>query len=156
MGIPRNLYAHIEKRLHARNYAEVAKAAQDVISSRSDAASLRSPSLDRAGGKGGTVSNRVQDGVMRLTEAEERLSRAIRWQAVYARLDEAFAGMPENEVAQMIYRDKVQIQQIARLIGRDRQTVTRYRDTYVTHAALLAAEQGLIRMREFSERGGEA
>ena len=152
MGIPRSLYAHVEKRLHARDYAEIAKAARGVIDSRGDAMSLKSPSLD-GGGKGGTISDRVQSGVERMIAAEEQLTRAMRWQVVYARLDEAFAGTPEGEIAQMLYRDKVTSQQIAQLRQCDRQTIRRLRDTYVTHAALLAAEQGLIRMREFSERG---
>lgn len=152
MGIPRRLYAHIERRLHERDYAEVAKACQSVISSRGDAMNLKSPSLN-SGGHSGAISDRVQDGVERVMAAEERLSRALRWQAVFARLDEAFDGTEEALIAQMIYRDKVQVQQIARLLNRDRQTITRYRDNYVTHAALLAAEAGLIRMREFSQKG---
>lgn len=152
MGIPRRLYAHIELRLHERDYTEVAKACQCVISSRGDAMNLKSPSLN-GGGHSGAISDRVQDGVERVMAAEERLSRALRWQAVFARLDEAFAGTEEALIAQMIYRDKVQVQQIARLLNRDRQTITRYRDNYVTHAALLAAEAGLIRMREFSQKG---
>lgn len=150
MGIPRSLYAHVEKRLHARDYAEIAKAAQGVIDSRGDAMNLKSPSLE-GGGKGGTISDRVHSGVERMIAAEEQLTRAMRWQVVYARLDEAFAGTPEGEIAQLLYRDKVTSQQIAQLRQCDRQTIRRLRDTYVTHAALLAAEQGLIRMREFSE-----
>ena len=155
MAIPRSLYAHIEKRLHTRDYGEIAKAAQAVMNSRGDALSLKSPSLE-GGGKGGTTSDRVQNGVERMIAAEEQLSRAMRWQVVYARLDEAFAGTPEGEVAQLLYRDKVTSQQIAQLRQCDRQTIRRLRDNYVTHAALLAAEQGLIRMREFSERGGRS
>lgn len=153
VGIPRSLYAHIEKRLHARDYAEIAKASRELMNSREDALNLKSPTLSGAGGKGG-VSDRVGDGVERMIEAEERLGRALRWQAVYARLDEAFDGTAEGEVAQMLYRDKVTSQQISALRGCDRQTVRRLRDTYVTHAALLAAEQGLIRMREYAGRGG--
>lgn len=155
MGIPRKLYAHIERRLYERDCGEAAKASRAVIDSRGDALNLKSPSLS-GGGHGGAVSDRVQNGVERVIAAEEQLSRALRWQAVFARLDEAFSGTETGEVAQMIYRDRVQIQQIARLRGCDRQTVTRLRDNYVTHAALLAAEQGLIRMREYAERGREA
>lgn len=152
MGIPRKLYAHIERRLYDRDYAEVAKACQGVIDSRSDAFSLKSP-LQGGGGRSAGVSDRVQNGVERVITAEERLSRALRWQTVFKRLDEAFAGTQEERVAQLIYCDRVQIQQIAQLMNRDRQTITRLRDNYVTHAALLAAEAGLIRMREFLEEG---
>lgn len=154
MGMPRSLYQHIERRLHARDYAEIAEASRRVIDLRSDAASLRSPSLSH-NGHGGAISDRVQNGVVRVIEAEEQLGRAIRWQIVYARLDEAFFGTPEGEVAQMLYRDKIKSQQIALLRGCDRQTVRRLRDTYVTHAALLAAEEGLIRMRQFSREAQE-
>ena len=127
-GIPRRLYAHIERRLYERDYAEVAKASLSAACSREDALSLKSPSLD-VKGRGGQVSDRVQQGVERVIEAEERLSRAIRWQMVYARLDEAFAGSAEGEVAQMIYRDKVTSQQIANLRGCAQQTIRRMRDT---------------------------
>lgn len=155
MGIPRSLYAHVEKRLHARNYSEIAEASLAVVNSRSDATSLKSPTFDRVGGRTGGVSDRTQEGVTRLIEAEERLSRAMRWQAVYVRLDEAFSGTPEGEVAQMLYRDKVKSQQIALLRGCDRQTIRRMRDAYVTYAALLAAEQGLVQMRRHMIKGGE-
>ena len=45
MGIPRSLYAHIERQLHNRDYAAVAQASRDVIDLRGDAVSLKSPSL---------------------------------------------------------------------------------------------------------------
>lgn len=154
MGIPRRLYAHIERRLHERDYAKVAEASRSVIHARGDAVSLRSPSLGGAGGRNAQVSDRVQSGVERVIAAEEQLSRALRWQLVHARLDETFAGTPEGEVAKLLYRDKVTSQQIALLRCCDRQTVRRLRDTYVTHAALLAAEAGLIRIREYSDREG--
>lgn len=154
MGIPRSLYAHIERQLHNRDYASVAQASRDVIDLRGDAVSLKSPSLS-AGGKSSMPGDRVQENVTRVIEAEERLSRAIRWQLVFLKLDEAFEGMPEGEVAQLLYRDKATSQQIANLRRCDRQTVRRLRDTYVTHAALLAAEAGLIRMRQYMDRGGD-
>lgn len=154
MGIPRSLYAHIERQLHNRDYASVAQASRDVIDLRGDAVSIKSPALS-TGGKSSTPGDRVQENVTRVIEAEERLSRAIRWQLVFLKLDEAFEGMPEGEVAQMLYRDKATSQQIANLRRCDRQTVRRLRDTYVTHAALLAAEAGLIRMRQYMDRGGD-
>ena len=151
MGIPRSLYAHIERQLHNRNYAAVAEASRDVVNLREDAVNLKSPALS-AGGKSSMPGDRVQENVTRVIEAEERLSRAIRWQMVFLKLDEAFEGMPEGEVAQLLYRDKATSQQIANLRRCDRQTVRRLRDTYVTHAALLAAEAGLIRMRQYMDR----
>ena len=151
MGIPRSLYAHIERQLHNRDYAAVAEASRDVVNLREDAVNLKSPALS-AGGKSSTPGDRVQENVTRVIEAEERLSRAIRWQMVFLKLDEALEGMPEGEVAQLLYRDKATSQQIANLRRCDRQTVRRLRDTYVTHAALLAAEAGLIRMRQYMDR----
>lgn len=90
------------------------------------------------------------DGATKVIEAEERLSAAIRWSMVYARLDELFDGTPEGEVAAALYRDKLTAARIAEQRYVDRQTVRRLRDTYVVHAALLAAELGLVRMSQFA------
>lgn len=110
--------------------------------------------MDRVGGRSSGISDSVQDGATRVIEAEERLSAAIRWSMVYARLDALFAGTPEGEVAQALYRDKLTAAKIAEARMVDRQTVRRLRDTYVTHAALLAAELGLVRMSRFLREEG--
>lgn len=155
MNIPKKLVRLIERKLRSRSAEDICMASKSVIELRSDALSIRSPGLDRVGGRSSGISDRVSDGVGRAIEAEERLSSALRWEICFLRLDQAFVGTPEEEVARLMYRDNLPIKQIAESLGVDRQTVCRRRENYLTHAALLAAEAGLIRMREYIGKGGD-
>lgn len=150
-GIPRALYARIERELHAQPI-RAAIAAEEALRQRmEDAHGLKSPALDGAGGKPGGTSNRVQDGALRVIEAERMLETRRKWADVAAQLDEAFAGTKTGEVARLMYTDGRRASEIAGLLGVDRQTVKKRRDEYVTRAALLAAERGLIRMSDYAE-----
>ena len=151
--IPRKLYAYIERWLYADAYDEVCSAAQHAIDMRLDATSLPSPGQGRNGGGRSGVSDRVQSGVERLILAEDDLQTAIKWARIRVRLGEIFAGTREGDVARAIYTDGMSSQDVAKALGVDRQTIRRCRDTYVGHAALLAAEAGLIRLSDHIERG---
>jgi hypothetical protein len=83
--------------------------------------------------------------------AEETLDCANRWALVLTRLGEIFDGKQEKELAELLYVQKLTAQEIAKRWGVDRQTVRRLKDNYVIHAALLAAENGLVRMSEYRE-----
>ena len=149
-GIPRALYARIERELHAQP-GRAAMAAEDALMRRrEDAHGLKSPAFDGAG-KAGGPSNRVQDGALRVIEAERMLETRRKWADVAAQLDAAFAGTKTGEVARLLYTDGRRAREIAGLLGVDRQTVKKRRDEYVTRAALLAAERGLIRMSDYAE-----
>lgn len=150
-AIPRTLYAYIEKKLYDQPYQAVSEAAEALISRREEAFGVKSPSGEQSGGHSSGVSNRVQDGVLRVIAAEETLETANRWAFVYMRLGEIFDGTDEGEVARMLYAQKMTAQEIARNRGVDRQTVRRLRDSYVIRAALLAAEHGLVRMSDYRE-----
>lgn len=155
MNIPKKLVRLLERKLRSRSTEDICMASKAVIERRSDALALKSPALDRVGGRSAGVQDCVQKGVRRVMAAEERLSAALRWEICFRRLDEAFAGTPEEETAQLLYRNNLPIKQIAESLGVDRQTVCRRRENYLTHAALLAAEAGLIRMREYLGEGGD-
>lgn len=151
-GIPRALYTRIERELHAQPI-RAAMAAEEALRKRmEDAHGLKSPALDGAGGKPGGTSNRVQDGALSVLDAERMLEVRRKWADVSMRLDETFAGTQTQEVARMLYTDGMRPGEIARQLGVDRQTVSRRRDEYVTRAALLAAERGLIRMSDYDRR----
>lgn len=154
-AIPRKLYAFIEKKLYEQPYEAVSDAAEALITQREKAIGVKSPGSECSGGRSGCVSNRVQDGVMRVIAAEENLETANRWAFVLTRLSEVFCGTEIAEVADLFYVQKMTEQSIARSKGKSRQTIRRCRDEYVLRAALLAAENGLVRMSEFEdERGG--
>ena len=149
-AIPRALYAYIEKKLYEQPHRAVCDAAEALIERKEQATGVKSPDVG-GGGRSGGVSNRVQDGVMRMIEAERELETATLWASVFTRLDEIFEDRPERDVARMLYREKLPLREIACRRGVDRQTVVRLRDGYVIRAALLAAERGLIRMSEYAE-----
>ena len=154
-AIPRKLYAMIEKRLFEQPYEAVSAAAEALIERREQAYGVKSPDGESGGGKSGGVSDRVQSGVLRMIAAEEELFTANRWAMVITRLSEIFEGTQTLEVAELFYAQKRTEADIARSKGLSRQTIRNRRDEYVTRAALLAAENGLIRLSEYDERGGQ-
>ncbi|MGN0776728.1 MAG: helix-turn-helix domain-containing protein [Candidatus Ventricola sp.] len=151
-GIPRALYARIERELHAQPIRAFIAAEEAMRRRMEDAHSLKSPALDGAGGKPGGPSNRVQDGALSVLDAERMLEVRRKWAQVAILLDKAFSGTETQTVARLLYTDGMRPGEIARQLGVDRQTVSRRRDEYVTRAALLAAERGLIRMSDYDRR----
>lgn len=148
-AIPRKLYAFIEKKLFEQPYEAVREAAEALITQKEQATGVKSPGSECSGGRSGGISNRVQDGVMRVMAAEENLEAANRWAFVLTRLSEIFEGTEVAEVAELFYAQKMPEADIARSKGKSRQTIRRCRDEYVMRAALLAAENGLVRMRDY-------
>lgn len=151
-AIPRKLYAFIEKKLFEQPYEAVSAAAETLIERREQALCVKSPGSEGGGGKSNAVSNRVQDGVLRVIAAEEDLSTASRWACVLTRLSEIFEGTEVAEVAALYYGEQLTEAEIARSKGISRQTIRNRRDEYVIRAALLAAEAGLVRLSEHDER----
>ena len=92
------------------------------------------------------TGDKFERGVIRLIDAGERLEAAARWEGVFRQLDRYFAGRDEARMAQLLYGEHLPQQEVAARMYVDRQTVRRWRDAYVCHAAILAAEAGLIRM----------
>lgn len=150
-AIPRNLYAYIEKKLYEQPYEAVSAAAEELIERREEAMGVKSPGSEPSGGRSGGVSNRVQDGVLRVIAAEENLYTANRWALVVMRLGEIFGGTETAEIAELFYVQKMTEADIARSRCVSRQTIRNRRDEYVIRAALLAAEHGLVRMSEYRE-----
>ena len=151
-AIPRKLYAFIEKKLFEQPYEAVREAAEVLITRKEQATGVKSPGSEYSRGRSVGISNRVQDGVMRVMAAEENLEAANRWAFVLTRLSEIFEGTETAEVAELFYAQKMAEAEIARSKSKSRQTIRRCRDEYVMRAALLAAENGLVRMSEYEDR----
>lgn len=154
-GLPRALYARIERELRADHRQAVMDAEEELARCREDAHGLKSPALDESG-KTIRPANRVQDGALRVIQAEQRLDTRKSWADVARALDAAFTGTKTGEVARLLYTDGRRPAEISALLGVDRQTVRKRRDDYVIRAALLAAERGLIRMSDYAEERRQA
>jgi len=129
-------------------------AAEELRDAREWAHAVKGQAFDAAGGGRGTPGG---DGIERraisVTEAEERLRSALRWDEVMRRLERLYpAGTREGRAAWLLYGWKtgspLTLERTARLMGVSVVTVRRYRDTYLIACALLAAEAGLIRIQE--------
>lgn len=162
--IPRQVYNDCERMLYQRA-ALVTRASEKLMLARSKAYSIASGmpepltgdlakrrgvnpnAIHGSGGKG----DRVERSALALIQAEAELCTALKWAEVFSRLDEIFAGKPEAEIAEAIYQQRQQQKDVAKKMNYDRQSVRKYRDRYVCHCAILAAEKGLITIQEGCE-----
>lgn len=167
--IPRKIYRAVEGKLFVRDRL-VSVASDRVSRAKGAPAGYRSPvwtkltadEIKRRGvdpttirGTGG-AADAMQE-IMELLEAESELCLALKWAEVFSALDEIFSERSEGKVAVMYYTDRMKGSEIAAALGVDRQTIRNYRDTYVAHCALLAAEKGLVTMTNIdTEKGNTA
>lgn len=159
--IPRKIYNRVENQLYQRQTA-VSAASDRLMDARSRASSIRSQmqtsltedQIKRRGVDPSTIhgsgltSDPTADCAVAILEAEAALCTAIKWADAFSRLDEFFTGKPEADVACAIYDQHVKQCDVADALHMDRQSVRRYRDTYVCHCALIAAQLGLIKITE--------
>lgn len=159
--IPRKIYNHVEEQLYHRQTA-VSAASVRLMDARSRASLVRSQMQTNLTEKqirhrgvdpstihgSGLTSDPTADCVVAILEAEAALCTAIKWADAFSRLDEFFTGKPEADVARAIYDQHVKQCDVADALHMDRQSVRRYRDTYVCHCALIAAQLGLIKITE--------
>lgn len=115
---------------------------------RSDAISLTGP-LGHEGtpGKGtpGDPTGRAAEKVLR---AREKLETEERWARVFERVNmmpETAPGTDAHKVISMLYGGGWTVEETARAMHYERQTIMRRRDEYLTMAAFVAAEEGLTR-----------
>lgn len=159
--IPREIYDACEEKLYQR--AKLVQAASErLMFARSKAYAISSPMpapLDEKTAKrkgvnpnaihgSGGASDQVERRAFAIIQAEADLCTALKWAEVFSRLDEIFAGKPEAEIADAIYTRHKQQKDVAEQMHYDRQSIRRFRDSYVCHCALLAAEKGLITIQE--------
>lgn len=143
--IPGGIYRRVEAALHHRADALDAALAR-LREAEARATSITAP-MDAERVQSSSAGDRLERGAIAVAEARDALDEAERWHDVFAALDEFFRGRDEARAAALLYGQHKTQQQAALEMHVDRQTVRRYRDAYVCHCALLAAEAGLIRMR---------
>lgn len=159
--IPRQVYDEVEARLYERKTL-VVRASERLARAQEMAYSIPSftpealpeKAMKKRGVNPNTIHGKGVTGdpteraTFAILQAEADFCTATKWAEVFSRLDEIFAGKPEAVIADAIYTQHELQKDVAARLHYDRQSVRRYRDTYVCHCALIAAEQGLIKITE--------
>ena len=148
MLIPANVIRLVEKQLRAR-YVLEARAEQRLFEAQQRAVSIAGPPPDKPAVQSSGQKSRVEVAVFRILQAEEQLDEARKWIAVFRLLDRAFPReTPEWKVANLIYQMGKTQKQAALELKISENTAAKYKDSYLCHAALMAAADGLIKIRE--------
>ena len=150
--IPENMYRQVEKRLRGRQ-AAVAKAEQALYRAQQRAYSVSAPSPDKVGGgRGSAPGSRVEKAALSILKAEEKLDTVRKWEEVLRLLDRVFTqDTPEGRAVDLVYSRGYDKTNAAKIMQCSRETLSKRLDTYVCHAALIAAGEGLIRIKEGTE-----
>ena len=153
MLIPANVIRLVEKQLRSR-YILVPRAEQRLYEAQQRAISIAGPPTDKPQVQSSAQKSRVEVAVFRILQAEEKLDEARKWAAVFRLLDRAFPmKTTERKVATLIYQDGKTQKQAALELKISENTAQKYKDAYICHAALFAASDGLIRIREEEKNG---
>lgn len=146
--IPKEVYSLVERKRRARWVAEK-RAMLKLQDAQAAAFSLGSPGAGGSGGRSGP-GDRVGKLALRVVEAEDNLETARKWENVWRMMDRAFPFETTKEgfTAGLLYDNSVPFQEIAAACGVSKQLAMRWRDNWVCHAALFAAGEGLIQIRE--------
>lgn len=144
--IPEVAYETVEKKLRQRGKL-IRRAEEAVARARAKATDTSAHSGNVTGGRGGLPGSRVERGALNVIRAEKRLENALKWEAVFRKMDEIFPVEDSNEgfVASMLYGNGMSQADLARFTGCSRQTIRMRQDRYVIRCAFLAAQAGLIR-----------
>lgn len=152
--IPENAYRQVEKRLRGRQ-AAVARAEQALFRAQQRAYAVSAPAPDNVGGgRGSEPGSRVEKAALSVLKAEEKLEHARKWEEVLRLLDRVFTlDTPEGRAVDLVYSRGYDKKNAAKIMQCSRETLGRRLDTYVCHAALIAAGEGLIKIREDTVNG---
>ena len=150
--IPENVYRQVEKRLRGRQ-AAVAKAEQALYRAQQRAYAVSAPAPDKVGGgRGSAPGSRVEKAALSVLKAEEKLDTVRKWEDVLRLLDRVFhRETPEGKAVELVYNRGYDKKSAARILQCSRETLAKRLDTYVCHAALIAAGEGLISVKEGTE-----
>ena len=150
--IPENVYRQVEKRLRGRHIA-VARAEQALYRAQQRAYAVSAPAPDKVvGGRTNDPGSRVEKAALSVLKAEEKLDTARKWEDVLRLLDRVFTqDTLEGRAVDLVYSRGYDKKNAAKIMQCSRETLGRRLDTYVCHAALIAAGEGLIRIKEGTE-----
>ena len=146
--IPKEIYRLIEQKRRGRYVAEK-KALIRLQEAQAAALCIPSPGAGSGGGKDGP-GDRTGRLALAVAEAEERLETERAWEQVWRLMDRVFSfdATAEGRVAGYLYDNGMSVQETGAACGCSRDAVRRARDAWVCHAALIAAGDGLITIRE--------
>lgn len=147
--LEKRIYNQIEWHLHhAKTLIWQAKAT--AYATRADVleSGVSAPASGIGGGKRRMPGDRTGRAAMRIVAADEQVEEAILWVSVMQELRAQFDGRPEYTLFIGYYGAYISVTDYATATCCDRQTVNNYRDKIVVACALLAAESGLIKIRE--------
>lgn len=145
--IPKEIYALVERRRRNR-YTGETRARLRLQQAQDAAYTLASPGAEAPVRTG--PGDRVGRMALRIAEAEEQLKKEEAWESVWAMMDRIFpsGSTLEGTVAGMLYDSGMTQRGAALACKTSREAVCRARDNWVCHAALIAAADGLVDIRE--------
>lgn len=147
MLIPQAVYYECEKWL--RKHSDLIHAATlHLREVRAEAYSVRAAALDSIGGERGTGrGDALERKAMAVTEAEEQLRLALRWNDIVTRLKHMYPEETREGTAfDLLYQRGMTQEEVCRLLNVERKTVRRCRDKLVINCALLAVQEGLVQL----------
>lgn len=146
--IPKEIYSLVERKRRARWVAEK-RAMLRLQDAQAAAFSLGSPGAGGPSGHSGP-GDRTGQLALKVAEAEEKLENARAWEQVFRKMDRwySFDSSMEGRVAGYLYDNGMGINDIATACGCSRDVVKRSRNNWVYMAALIAAGDGLITIKE--------
>lgn len=146
--IPKEIYSLVERKRRCRWVAEK-RAMLKLQDAQAAAFSLGSPGAGGSGGRSGP-GDRVGKLALAVAEAQEKLDNARAWEEIWRMMDRLFPfdRTQEGRVAGFLYDNGMTDKEIANVCRCSTSAVYRARDNWVCHAALFAAGEGLIQIRE--------
>ena len=148
MLIPPGVARIVERQLRSR-YILVARAQQRLYEAQQRAVSIAGPPTDNVSVQSSGQKSRVEMAVVRILKAEEALDEARKWAEVFRLLDKAFPRETQEwKMANLVYQMGKTQKQAALEMKISEKTAAKYKDTYLVYAALMAAGDGLIKIRE--------
>lgn len=145
MGVlSRRVYKHIEWRLY--HYHELRRQALELAAQREDI--LHRGPMPPTPGAGGVAykSDPTANKAVQLVRLEQKQVDAEQWVSVIERTISKYAGSHKGRLLELKYFADMSEQYICETLNIERTTYYAWRNELVTYTALVAAQQGLIRV----------
>lgn len=132
----------------------IPRAEMELYAAQIAATNIASPPTDKTPVRGGE-KDAMPGKAAAVIRAEEKLERARAWERVFRRMDRAFPFETSQEgvVAAYLYDNGMTQEEVCLATGCSRTRIRQLRDNWVCHAALFAAADGLIAMKEGEKDG---
>ena len=139
------MYAQCEQHLKDRMGA-IERANNNLKEARAAAYVARGARLDKTGGHGSSSGSALENAALRVTQAEDELRRALKWDDIARRLRRAYPpeSTRQGKLALLLYDRGMTQADAARIMGVERVTIRRWKDDYIMACIILAVEARLI------------